>query len=130
MKKRKTRKGTVLAVLLLLIELGMILFPTMSNLYYRWEAGREIAQYNQITAQAEAEDYSELWATAEEYNHQLAARVTNPSSPSPELTADISQYLNLLGNGMMGYIDIPKIDVHLPIYQGTEERVLQASAGY
>ena len=130
MKKQKSRKGTVLAVLLLIIGLGVMLFPTMSDLYYRWEAGREIAQYNQVTAQATAEDYSELWAAAEDYNRQLAARATDPTTASPELAADISQYLNPLGNGMMGYIDIPKINVHLPIYQGTEERALQAGAGY
>lgn len=130
MKKTKKRRGTVLAVLLLLIGLGVMLFPTMSDLYYRWEAEREIAQYNQVTASAKGEDYSELWAAAEEYNRRLAAHAADPSETSPELDADISQYLNPLGNGMMGYIDIPKINVHLPIYQGTEERALQAGAGY
>lgn len=130
MKKAKKRKGTILAVLLLLIGLGVMLFPTMSDLYYRWAAEREIARYNQVTTEATAEDYSELWAVAEAYNRRLAAHAADPSEASPELDTDISQYLNPLGNGMMGYIDIPKISVHLPIYQGTEERALQAGAGY
>lgn len=130
MKKAKKRKGTILAVLLLLIGLGVMLFPTMSDLYYRWAAEREIARYNQVTTEATAEDYSELWAAAEAYNRRLAAHAADPSEASPELDTDISQYLNPLGNGMMGYIDIPKISVHLPIYQGTEERALQAGAGY
>lgn len=130
MKKAKKRKGTILAVLLLLIGLGVMLFPTMSDLYYRWEAEREIAQYNQVTTEATAGDYPELWAAAEAYNRRLAAHAADPAEASPELDTDISQYLNPLGNGMMGYIDIPKINVHLPIYQGTEERALQAGAGY
>ena len=130
MKKAKKRKGTILAALLLLIGLGVMLFPTMSDLYYRWAAEREISRYNQVTTEATAEDYSELWAAAEAYNRRLAAHSADPSEASPELDTDISQYLNPLGNGMMGYIDIPKISLHLPLYQGTEERALQAGAGY
>ena len=47
-----------------------------------------------------------------------------------EEEAKIEQFLNPLGNGMMGYIDIPKINVHLPIYQGIEEQALQAGVGF
>ena len=118
----------ILAILLLLVGLGIMLYPTFSDLYYRWTAQQQISQYNHV-AEATQADYSELWAAAEEYNRQLAQRGSS-ITVSEEEQALIEQLLNPLGNGMMGYIDIPKISVHLPIYQDTEESALQAGAGF
>lgn len=113
----------VLIILLMLAGLGILLYPTISDWFARWQAQQEIAQYNQV-AEAEKADYSDLWAAAEEYNRRLAEIGTFTGSVSDSRAAselqDVSQYLNPLGTGMMGYIDIPKINVHLPIYQGTE----------
>ena len=126
-KKRKI--STLLAVLLLIVGLGVLLYPSLSDLYYRWEAEQEIAQYNQV-AEATQEDYSDLWAAAEEYNRKLAQGNAFSVAATAEEEAKIEQFLNPLGNGMMGYIDIPKINVHLPIYQGIEEQALQAGVGF
>lgn len=127
-KKKQPKIVTILAILLLLIGLGIMLYPTFSDLYYRWTAQQQISQYNHV-AEATQADYSELWAAAEEYNRQLAQRGSS-ITVSEEEQALIEQLLNPLGNGMMGYIDIPKISVHLPIYQDTEESALQAGAGF
>lgn len=127
-KKKRPKIVTILAILLLLIGLGIMLYPTFSDLYYRWTAQQQISQYNHV-AEAAQKDYSELWAAAEEYNRQLAQRGSS-ITVSEEEQALIEQLLNPLGNGMMGYIDIPKISVHLPIYQDTEESALQAGAGF
>ena len=127
-KKKRPKIVTILAILLLLVGLGIMLYPTFSDLYYRWTAQQQISQYNHV-AEAAQEDYSELWAAAEEYNRQLAQRGSS-ITVSEEEQALIEQLLNPLGNGMMGYIDIPKISVHLPIYQDTEESALQAGAGF
>ena len=62
--KKKRKISTLLAVLLLIVGLGVLLYPSLSDLYYRWEAEQEIAQYNQV-AEATQEDYSDLWAAAE-----------------------------------------------------------------
>lgn len=127
--KKKRKISTLLAVLLLIVGLGVLLYPSLSDLYYRWEAEREIAQYNQV-AEATQEDYSDLWAAAEEYNRKLAQGNAFSVAATAEEEAKIEQFLNPLGNGMMGYIDIPKINVHLPIYQGIEEQALQAGVGF
>ncbi len=127
-KKKRPKIVTILAILLLLVGLGIMLYPTFSDLYYRWTAQQQISQYNHV-AEATQEDYSELWAAAEEYNRQLAQRGSSITVTEEE-KAQIEQLLNPLGNGMMGYIDIPKISVHLPIYQDTEESALQAGAGF
>ena len=127
--KKKRKISTLLAVLLLIVGLGVLLYPSLSDLYYRWEAEQEIAQYNQV-AEATQEDYSDLWAAAEEYNRKLAQGNAFSVAATAEEEAKIEQFLNPLGNGMMGYIDIPKINVHLPIYQGIEEQALQAVVGF
>lgn len=127
--KKKRKISTLLAVLLLIVGLGVLLYPSLSDLYYRWEAEQEIAQYNQV-AEATQEDYSDLWAAAEEYNRKLAQGNAFSAAATAEEEAKIEQFLNPLGNGMMGYIDIPKINVHLPIYQGIEEQALQAGVGF
>lgn len=127
--KKKRKISTLLAVLLLIVGLGVLLYPSLSDLYYRWEAEQEIAQYNQV-AEATQEDYSDLWAAAEEYNRKLAQGNAFSVAATAEEEAKIEQFLNPLGNGMMGYIDIPKINVHLPVYQGIEEQALQAGVGF
>ena len=132
-KSRRPSLITIALVLLMLAGLGVLLYPTLSDQFARWQAVQEIAQYNQV-AEAEQADYSDLWAAAEAYNRRLAETGTFTGAVLGEETQeeplDVSQYLNPLGTGMMGYIDIPKINVHLPIYQGTGEKVLQSGAGF
>lgn len=125
---KKPRLSTVLVGVLFLVGAGVMLYPTMSDLYVRRQLQKELAQYNQVT-QGEEADYSELWAAAEDYNRQLAEK-DNQFAVSEEEMEEISGLLNPLGTGMMGHIDIEKISVHLPVYQGTEESALQAGAGW
>ncbi len=124
MKKKPVRFN--FAILLFVVGLGILLYPTLSDVYYQWQYEREIAQWE---ANREEEDYSELWDAAQAYNRELA-ETPQRLELSEEEAARVSTLLNPLGNGMMGYIDIPKIDVHLPIYQGTEEKVLQSGSGW
>ncbi len=125
---KKPRLSTVLVGVLFLVGAGVMLYPTMSDLYVRQQLQKELAQYNQVT-QGEEADYSELWAAAEDYNRRLAEK-DNQFAVSEEEMEEISGLLNPLGTGMMGHIDIEKISVHLPVYQGTEESALQAGAGW
>ena len=126
--KRETRMN-LLILLLVALGLGVMFFPSISDWYYRWQTSREIAQYNQV-AEAAPEDYSQLWEAAEAYNRRLAEGGLFSAGVTPEEQAEVEQLLNPLGTGMMGYVDIPKIDVHLPIYQGIEEQELQSGAGW
>ncbi|MCD8384481.1 MAG: class C sortase [Clostridiales bacterium] len=125
MKQKRSPVLTVFSVLLVLVGLGVLLYPAASDAWYRWQASQEIARYNQVE-DGSGTDYSSLWAAAEEYNRQLAE-----DSLSVDTSADfVSQLLNPLGTGMMGYLSIPAIDVYLPIYQGTDETALQSGVGY
>ena len=126
--KRETRMN-LLILLMVVAGLGVMFFPTASDMYARWQMSREIAQYNSV-AEAEPEDYSAYWTAAEDYNRRLAEGGIFSIGIAPEERAEVEQLLNPLGTGMMGYVDIPKIDVHLPVYQGIEEKALQSGAGY
>ncbi|MCD7775914.1 MAG: class C sortase [Firmicutes bacterium] len=128
-KKKRARLSTVIVILLAIAGICVMLYPTASDMVFRWQASREIAQYNAVSEGSDV-DYSEMWAAAEEYNRQLAENGTFSASVSADEADYISQLLNPLGTGMMGYIDIPAINVHIPIYQGTDEAALQAGAGF
>lgn len=126
--KRKNNLLTWIIVIVLLIGLGIMLYPTMCDLYNRWLALQEVKEYEHIVDAGKV-DYSELWAKAEEYNRYLLNKPNQLTAAEDEVE-HVATLLNPLGNGMMGYISIPKINVRLPIYQGMEEVALQAGAGY
>lgn len=126
--KHKPKGSTVLFVLLLAAGIGVLSYPTVCDRYTRWKLSNEIGQYNQVL-EGEKEDYSELWEAAEEYNRFLAEKESQ-FMVSGEEKEWVSTLLNPLGTGMMGNIHIPKIQVNLPIYQGTEEKELQSGAGW
>ncbi|WP_291707046.1 class C sortase [Clostridium sp.] len=126
--KQKPNISTILFILLLVIGFGILLYPTISDRYTKWQLQKEMDQYTEV-AEAIKEDYTELWSAAEEYNGHLIQKQSQFIMEEGE-AENVSTLLNPLNTGMMGYIDIPKIDVHLPIYQGIEEKALQSGAGY
>lgn len=127
--KKKKGISTALVVILVLAGLGLILYPTVSDMYATWQYNKEIEAYNATRAQETAARNEKLWADAEKYNRDLLDKSEQFSVSSDELER-VEGLLNPLGNGMMGYVNIPKIDVALPIYQGTDEKELQSGAGW
>lgn len=93
-----------------------------------------IESYQQEVVKAEPEDLSAQKEAAREYNAQLAqgtAPLMDPfSSTESEQSSEYNSLLNLEGNGMMGSIIIPKINVNIPIYHGLSDEVLQRGAGH
>ncbi|MGM9592754.1 MAG: class C sortase [Candidatus Onthomonas sp.] len=125
------RKETVVNLLLLLLlfgGVGLLLYPTVSDLYTKWQLSGTLDEYNRVV-EAEEEDYAQFWEAAEGYNQYLAEKESQFAMGEGEKER-IRTLLNPLGNQMMGYIEIPEIDVRLPIYQGTEETELQSGAGW
>lgn len=127
--KKKLSLSTVLIAVLILCGLGLILYPTLSDMYATRQYNKEIEAYNAERTQETAARNAKLWADAEEYNRELLEK-REQFSVSDEELARVEGLLNPLGNGMMGYVNIPKIDVALPVYQGTDEKELQSGAGW
>ena len=80
-------------------------------------------------AQMDDDQYEELWASAWEYNSTILER-SNRFLLTDEQKEQYNQLLNVGGNGIMGYIEIPSIGVTLPVYHGTSESVLQVAVGH
>lgn len=126
--RRKPKFITILTALLFVVGVGVMLYPRISDWYVRRQLQQTLSQYNTV-AETEQADYSEMWKAAEEYNRKLAQRENQFAVSDDEMTK-ISGLLNPMETGMMGRIDIDRISVHLPLYQGTDEADLQAGAGW
>lgn len=127
MKKKK--RTTVLLVILFLLGFGIMLYPTVSDYYNSFHSSRVITSYAEDVAHIDTETYKRVWNQAVEYNRSLANQV-NPFYMTEAQREDYLSVLNLSGDGMMGYIEIPKIHCELPIYHTTEESVLQVAVGH
>lgn len=90
---------------------------------------RAVASYVEKVANMEEDEYAHLWEEAWEYNRSLAER-PNGYSLNEEQKEVYRHLLDISGLGIMGYIEIPNIDVTLPIYHGTDEAVLQIAVGH
>lgn len=77
----------------------------------------------------DAEEYERMWNDAVEYNTNLLSK-SNRYNMTDEQRAEYESILDVTGTGIMGYIEIPSIDVSLPIYHGTNESVLQIAIGH
>ena len=125
----KNNRSTILLILILLIGLSLMLYPSLADWWNSFHSSRSIASYVEQVANIDDAQYEELWDAAWDYNQSLLHR------PNDFLLSDEQQeiYKSLLdfgGNGIMGYIEIPMIDVMLPIYHGTKESVLQIAVGH
>ena len=129
-KKRNTSAiATVILLAVLLAGVGIMAYPTVSDWWNSFHQTRAIIAY---TAEVETLDTSymdEMLAEAEAYNGRLVRREDRFQLSDEELE-EYEGLLDPTGNGLMGYIEINAINVHLPIGHGTSERVLQNAVGH
>ncbi len=125
----KKNWSTILLIVILIIGLSLLLYPTFSDWWNSFHQSRAIASYTEQVANMDDEKYDEIWTAAWEYNQSL---LENPNSfvLTDEQIVRYEQLLDVAGSGIMGYIEIPSIDVMLPIYHGTDEAVLQIAVGH
>ncbi|MCR5264111.1 MAG: class C sortase, partial [Clostridiales bacterium] len=128
MKKRRSRITSLVLSLLFLVGLGLILYPTVSDYWNSLHSSRAIATYSEQVANIDDDMYDELWSAAYAYNEELAKKENQYITEGEN--GEYWSLLNIGGGGVMGYIEIPAINVSLPIYHGTEESILQVAAGH
>lgn len=121
--------STIVLLFILFIGLSLLLYPTASDYWNSFHQTRAIATYAENVANLDNNQYDQLWEDARAYNQALPFR-SNPYYLSEEQKAEYESLLDVSGLGVMGYIEIPEIDVSLPIYHGTEESVLQVAVGH
>ena len=126
------KKGTasnLILILVLVVGLSLMLYPSFSDWWNSSQQSYAVAGYIEQVATMDDDTYAEYWNAALAHNRSLLDR-TNHYVLSEEQEAAYPDVLNIGGNGIMGYVEIPSINVHLPIYHGTDEAVLQVAIGH
>ena len=125
----KKHLSTVILILIFLAGVSLLLYPTVSDYWNTLHASAAVTSYAQQVSSLDEERYSKMLSAARAYNQSLSGR-DNPYVLPAEQKAQYESLLNLDGTGIMGYIEIPNIDLSLPIYHGTDEAVLQVAVGH
>ena len=130
MKRR--RVINILAVLVILIGCSVLLYPTISNYLIQRNSTYAIDSYNETLEEMEEQEKEEILAKTRAYNETLVGNQTggDPFAGTEEGKDEYWDILDVEGNGLIGYLQIPKIHVELPIYHGTKETVLQKGIGH
>lgn len=129
MRWMKKHFSTLILVVVFVIGLCLLLYPTFSDYWNSFHQSRAIANYAAEVADIDDENYKTIWDDAVAYNKTLPQR-SYRWKLSEEEEQEYESLLNIDGDGMMGYIEIPEIKVSLPIYHGTDEAVLQIAIGH
>lgn len=129
-KKKKVGSNitTIILILIFLVGLSVMLYPTVSNYINQRNQSRAIATYDEKVSEMKPEDYSKYFEAAEKYNKELAEQ--RAAFFNPDRLKGYENILDITGTGIMGYITIKKLGVELPIYHGTDEGILQIAAGH
>ena len=127
--KKKSSFVTAILIAALLAGALLLLYPTVSDYWNSFHQSRAIASYAEQVADLDDNTYDQIWADARAYNGTLD-NSTSRFVMTEEQKKIYEALLNIADNGVMGYIEIPKIKCNLPIYHGTDEAVLQIAIGH
>lgn len=131
----KRKISTILFGLLFLIGFGILVYPTVANQWNTYRQSRLISGYDQVISQMQEEDFDKAWEEARAYNaafkeNSILSDVFGIDGEDDIKTTEYWKVLNVGGDGIMGYITIPKINVKLSIYHGTGTDVLETGVGH
>lgn len=117
-----------------MMALGLTLYPVISNYVNQKYASEIFTAYQEVIAQTDNAVLLQERGKAIAYNQTLIPRTGSDGSYTQEAlqsaSGEYNSMLNLAGDGIMGYIEIPKINVHLPIYHGTGDSSLSKGVGH
>ena len=124
----KNKLTTILLVPALFAGLSLLLYPTVSD-WNSLHASQAVAGYAENVRNLEAEKYEQVLQDAKSYNQMLPYEQTTFALSEEEKEA-YDALLDISGTGVMGYIEIPTVNISLPVYHGTEDAVLQIAVGH
>ena len=114
--------------IMFIVGLSVLLYPAISEYINSKHASRVISEYNEKLSDSSEDELNAVFAKAEEYNKRLHNNTSAFFEPS--LVSGYDDTLDITGTGIMGYIDIDRINVELPIYHGIGKEVLQVGVGH
>lgn len=122
-----------LATVLFLLALGLTLYPVVSNWYIGRHQSRIQTEYREVLEQTDTAKLDSIREKAVAYNKTITPGVAEEAYSQASIRAASEDYVNQLnvsGSGIMGYVEIPKIGVDLPIYHGTDADSLDRGTGH
>ena len=125
----KKHFSTIILFLIFFIGLSLLLYPSFADWWNSFHQSQAVAAYVEQVANMDDDKYDEIWSAAWDYNRSLIDR-PNDFLLSEEQQETYQSLLNIGGNSIMGYIEIPKLNVLLPLYHGTDEGILQVAIGH
>ena len=130
----KKKISAILFGLLFLVGFGILVYPTVSNQWNTYRQSQLISNYQSVVQDMTPEDFTQEWEKAEAFNatitqNNLYSDVFGESTTDLQST-EYWKILNEAGDGVMGYLSIPKINIKLAIYHGTADDVLQTGVGH
>lgn len=133
---KKDTLWRLVRVLVILVGIGVLAYPSLSEYLAERNSSRVTSSYDDTVARTEQERLDQLLAQAQEYNRQLAGVSMGKAPLSDDNGNPITpeSYWDLLNvdssTGIMGYIELPRLNTTIPIYHGTSEAVLQVGVGH
>lgn len=126
------RKTTILtaSILVFLTALGITLYPIISNYVNQKYASQIYTEYEEMIQNVDDTNLKDAHRLAEQYNNALAPVSAYEQESLSEASQNYDTLLNMGGNGIMGYVEIPSIQVNLPIYHGTDSETLERGIGH
>lgn len=126
------RKATILtaSILVFLTALGITLYPIISNYVNQKYASKIYTEYEEMIQNVDDTSLKDARRLAEQYNNALAPVSAYEQESLSEASQNYDALLNMGGNGIMGYVEIPSIQVNLPIYHGTDSETLERGIGH
>ena len=133
----KKKSSKIVIILIFLAGLSLLLYPLVANQWNNHRQKQLISNYESVVADKEAAgniEYAAEMKKADASNDALLPSILPDSfavaEAQTEADSSYENSLNIAGDGMMGIVEIPKIDIKLPIYHGTSDEVLQKAAGH
>lgn len=114
---------------IILIGIGLLVYPTFADWWNSFHQANAIRSYASTVANMDREEYDRIIEAAEAYNLKVAETGCVWKLNEEQLKA-YNKELAIDDSGIMGYIDIPKISITLPIYHGIDDEVLQVAIGH
>ena len=125
----KKKLPNIILILMFIIGLSLLLYPTVSDYWNSFHQTVAIATYSEAVAQLDDNKYEEMLRDAREYNEALKEK-QNRWFLNEEEKKHYQSLMDVSGTGIIGYIEIPTIDCELPVYHGVDESVLQIAIGH
>lgn len=125
----------IIPILIVLFGFALLSYPFISNYMFEKSAGSTIKSYEQQTKTYDQKQKDKAFQEAKEYNEDLAKSAVQLTDPfkvtkSNGETFIYNNILNIDHTGVMGYLEIPCISVNLPVYHGTDAKVLERGIGH